>query len=460
MKKLILSITIIAFVVSSCDIASFDDDINDNPNLPSEAESSQLIANAMLSLPGLSSSPQGEYNAQYLSETIYIDGSLYPQATTSFYWLYEGPLQNLQTAIDNSDNANEVAVAKILKGYFFWHTTDRWGDIPYSEALEGVEDFTPAYDTQEDIYESIFTSLKDAGDELDTSGSLSNDIIYDGDIEKWEKLSNTIRLLMALRLSEVDEQWAEDEFNSALDDGIMTSNDDNLVFQHLEDENNENYWHDQIVRQSREWWALSERLVDMMEPVDDPRLSVYGDPANSSGDFVGLPYGTTDDDQLNTDDYSLLGADIHEQDAPVYLVTYAQALFAVAEAAERGWVTGEDPVTNYNEAVEASIVQWTGSDDGVQGYLQEEPYDPNAAIEQIATQRYIHLYMHGYEAWAEYRRTGYPDNMVNPEGRNVPLRQAYTSDEALNNTENYEEAVDRQFGGENTINGRLWWDVD
>lgn len=68
--------------------------------------------------------------------------------------------------------------------------------------------------------------------------------------------------------------------------------------------------------------------------------------------------------------------------------------------------------------------------------------------------------MHGYEAWAEYRRTGYPDNMVNPQGREVPLRQAYTSDEALNNTDNYEEAVNRQFNGENSIYGRLWWDEE
>lgn len=459
MKKLILSITVIAFLVSSCEIASFDDDINDNPNLPSNAAPSQLIANAMLSLPGLSSSPQGEYNAQYLSETIYVDGSLYPQSTTSFYWLYQGPLKNLQTAIENSNKANEIAVAKILKAYYFWHITDRWGDAPYDEALQGVDDFTPAYNTQQEIYENLFASLKEAANELEVSGTLQDDIIYNGDMEKWRKFSNSVRLLMALRLSEKDEEWAEDEFNNALDDGVITSNDENFVFQHLADENNENYWYDQVVRQSREWWALSERLVGMMEPVNDPRLPVYGDPANSSGDFVGLPFGTTDDSQLDTDDYSLLGADIHEQDAPVYLLTYAQVLFAKAEAAERNWTT-ELAEDNYNNAIEASILQWTGSDAGVQAYLSEPDviYNPNNGIEMISEQRYIHLFMHGYEAWAEYRRTGYPDNMVSPQGRDVPLRQAYTSDEALNNTENYEEAVDRQFGGDNSIYGRLWWD--
>jgi len=134
---------------------------------------------------------------------------------------------------------------------------------------------------------------------------------------------------------------------------------------------------------------------------------------------------------------------------------------ARAEAAERGW-TSEDAATRYNTAIEQSIKQWTGSDAGVQSYLSqpEVVYDPSNGIEMISNQRYIHLFMHGYEAWAEWRRTGYPDNMVNPEGRDVPLRQSYTSDEALNNTENYEEAVQRQFGGDNSIYGRLWWDVD
>lgn len=465
MKKLILSVTIIAFIVSSCEITSFDEGINKSPNDPSTADPSQLITNAMLSLPGLSSSPQGEYNAQYLSETIYVDASLYPENATSFYWLYQGPLINLQTAINNSNDANELAVAKILRAYYFWHITDRWGDIPYSEALKGVDNFTPAYDTQEDIYNSLFDSLKAAGQQLDTSGSLDGDIIYNGDMEKWRKFSNTVRLLMALRLSEVAPQKAEQEFNDALDDGVMSSNADNFVFEHKATQVNENYWYNQIVRESREWWALSQRFVQMMEPVDDPRLAVYGDTTNAAGDgppeYTGLPYGTTQESLLNTSDYSLLGADIHEQDAPVYLVTYAQVLFAKAEAAQRGWTT-ESAAANYNNAVEQSIVQWTGSDAGVTSYLSQPSvqYDPSNGIEMIANQRYIHLYMHGYEAWAEWRRTGYPDNMVTPQGNDVPLRQSYTSDEALNNTANYNEAVQRQFNGNNSIYGRLWWDVN
>src|SRR5690625_4695801 len=267
MKNVLIPVTIAVFLIGSCDISNFDDDINTDPNSPSEASPARLIANAMLSLPSLSSSPQGEYNAQYLAKTDYVNDSQYLEGGTSFYWLYQGPLINLQTAIENSDAENEIAVAKILKAYYFWHITDRWGDIPYSGALRGRGDFTPAYDTQEAIYTSLFDSLKAAAGQINRSGGLSSDLMYSGDMDKWITFSNTVRLLMALRLSEVDPQLAESEFNDALGDGVMESNDDNFLFQHLAEANNQNYWYGEIEEAPiREWWALSENLVGMMKP--------------------------------------------------------------------------------------------------------------------------------------------------------------------------------------------------
>lgn len=463
MKKLYI-VLLACFAFWSCDDLS---ELNVNPNLPSEASGTQLIANAALALPDLSSSPTGEFLAQYLAETQYVNASLYPEGGTSFYWLYEGPLMNLQTVLDNPENldgnegpvANQLAVAKILKAYFFWHLTDRWGDVPYTEALQGDDDFTPAYDTQEFIYNSLFTLLDEADKQI-VAGNISNDIIYSGDMSKWKKLGNTIRLLMALRLSEVDPEKGQEEFNKALAAGIMTSNDDNLVFHHLADANNQSYWYSQWVAQNREWWALTETLVDEMKPVADPRLKVYGQPARRTGEYVGLNFGETEN--MNTQDYSLLGEAIYAQDAPIYLVTYAQALFAKAEAAKRGWIAGGDAEAeaNYNEAIEQSVLQWTDSDEGVEELLNqpEIAYDPVRAIEQIATQRWVHLFMHGYEAWAEWRRTGYPDDLVAPGGAAVPARQMYPALEASLNAENYNEALQRQFGGTDGLYGKLWWD--
>lgn len=461
MKKSYILILLSCFIFGSCD--NFDDEINVNPNLPSEASGTQLIANAALSLPGLSSSPQGEFLAQYLAETQYVGVSLYPENSTNFYSWYQGPLMNLQEVIDSDDLSanegpidNQKAVAKILRAYFYWNITDRWGDIPYSEALQGSDNFTPAYDTQEFIYNDLFNELEEANAMI-VSGSISDDIIYGGDMSKWQKLGNTIRLLMALRLSEVDAARGSAEFNNALDAGVMTSNDDNLVFRHLADANSQNYWFGQIVNQNREWWALTETLVDEMKPVNDPRLEVYGDPARESGEYVGMRYG--EEEEIGTEQYSLLGSDIFAQDAPVYLVTYAQVLFAIAEAAERGWVE-EDTEEYYNMAVEQSIIQWTGSNDGVDALLSTEQvaFDESMAIEKIARQRWVHLYMFGYEAWSEWRRTGFPDNFVEPNGVEVPTRLSYPDNEAFNNEANYNEAVERQFDGNDNIHGRVWWD--
>lgn len=450
-----------SLIMGSC--SNFDDEININPNLPSEASGTQLIANASLYLPGLASSPKGEFMAQYLAETQYVGASLYPEESTSFYGLYQGPLANLQAVINSEELSanqgpvqNQVAVAKILRTYFYWNITDRWGDVPYSEALKGSENFTPKYDTQEFIYNDLFQELKEA-DAMIVSGNISDDIIYSGNMDKWKKLGNTIRLLMALRLSEVDPTKAAQEFNEAMNAGVFTSNSDNLVFKHLADANSQNYWYEQVVDRNREWWAVTETLVEEMAPVNDPRLPIYANVARDSGEFVGLKFG--EEDNIGTEEFSLLGSAIFAQDAPVYLVTYAQVLFAMAEAAERNWISG-DVESLYNMAIEQSILQWTGTTDGVETFLNnpEITFDESRALEQIGNQRWVHLYMFGYEAWAEWRRTGFPNDLISPNGAEVPNRLSYPDNEAFNNQVNYDEAVQRQFNGQESIYGKVWWD--
>ena len=86
-------------------------------------------------------------------------------------------------------------------------------------------------------------------------------------------------------------------------------------------------------------------------------------------------------------------------------------------------------------------------------------YTPATAMQQIAMQRYVHLFMHGYEAWSEWRRTGYPDNLVKPLGREVPTRLGYPDNEAFNNAQNYQDAITRQFSGSNSQYGKVWWDT-
>jgi len=460
---------IFTFILACLFLAGCDDfdDMNINPNSPSQATNAQLIANAALYLPGLSSSPQGEFYAQYLSETQYPNASLYNDVNFNFYGLYTGPLMNLKAVITSQElkegtpavAVNQVAVAKILKAYFFWHITDRWGDVPYSDALKGQSNLTAKYDTQESIYSDFFRSLDEASAMIVPATSIPSDIVYGGNMDRWKKLANTMRLLMALRLSEVDPAKGAAEFKKAMDAGIMASNADNFVFKHLSTAANQNYWYDQIENQGRFWWALSETLVDKMKPVNDPRLPVYGE-MNSAGEYKGLKFGTTEN--LAQQKPSLLGKAIYKQNSPVYLVTYAQALFALAEASKRGWIQGGDNEAEsyYNQAIRQSVQQWTGGSTGVADYLTQPgvAYTPTNAIKQISEQRWLHLFMHGYEAWAEWRRTGYPDNLVSPGGKQVPTRQGYPIQEQFNNTSHYKEAVQRQFGGQDNLYGKVWWD--
>lgn len=462
MKK----ISIIAGICIALGACNKFGDINVNPNLPTQASNTQLIANAQLYLPVLAESPQGEYLGQYLSETQYPNLSLFNQVSASFYGIYQGPLMNLDSVLRakvydprEGPPANQQAVAKILRTYYFWHITDRWGDVPYSAALQGKNDFTPVYDPQEQIYNDLFAELDEA-DKMIVAGDIENDIIYKGDMDQWKKLGNTIRLLMALRLSAAAPEKARTEFNTALAAGIMSDNADNLMFKHLAEQANESYWYDQVSDLNRKWWALSLTLVDKMKPVDDPRLPVYGD-KNSAGNYVGMEFGKVDG--LSTTAFSLLGAEIRRQDAKVFLVTYAQALFAKAEAAKRGWIAGGDAAAeeHYKMAIEHSLRQWRDNDTTGYKTMMSNPGMPYVAasgMEQIATQRWVHLFMHGFEAWAEWRRTGFPV-LHKPQGKEIPTRQGYPSDEVFNNRDNYNDAVTRQFAGAGDgLYGKLWWD--
>lgn len=450
----------------------FDGSMNIDPNSPAKASGTQLIANAQLYLPGLGSSPYGVHYPQYLSNTSFTDNSRYTTVNFNFYGLYTGPLENLENVINNQSlDANEgavvnqVAVAKVLKAYFFWHMTDRWGSLPYSEALKGADNFTPKYDSQQSIYNSLFALLDEANAAF-VSGTIKNDIVYGGDITKWKKLGNTIHQLMALRLSKVDAATGAAEFKKAVANGLMSANTDNLSYPHLAEQVNENYWYNQFTRLGRNWFAVSKPVVDYMQPKGDPRLPVFAN-KNSAGNYVGLEYGLPGSTTVVINNFSLLGSGLRLQNSPIPLVTYAQSLFAMAEAAKLGWISGGDAEAkiNYDKAIEQSIRQWNNNDvSGLSAFMAnaDVAYNPAKALEQIGNQRWVHLFLHGYEGWAEWRRTGFP-NFIAPapanNGKQIPRREAYPTQERGNNTTNYNAAVAAfPYGGADDLNSRVWWD--
>lgn len=475
---------IAALSFSACDPGDFDD-LNVNPNQPSEPVTSAMLTAAQRGLSGniitqatLLTSAYPSLYVQFLSDKQYTENSRYTTIGFNYGPLYTGPLDNLQSIINlnsdpataanmevNGSNANQIAVARILKAYIFLNLTDRFGDIPYSQALERAGNFRPKFDTQQAIYDSLFMELKEAATQIDNGPSVVGDVMFNGDMGMWRIFANTQRLVMALRLSKVDAARGETEFNAALTDGVISSNDENVFYTYLADNNNDNPWEDAF--ETRLDYAISKPLADRLKATDDPRITVFANEALATGTYEGMPYGLAQDQAgaiLNSN-VSFLGDALREQTAPSYIYTYAQVLFSMAEAAHLGWIPGGEVAAAdyYYDAIQASWEQWGVYDAGEFATFIVQPevaYTPANAMERIGVQKWISLFLNGYEAWAEWRRIGYPELSPAPASANpggIPRRQAYPSFEATLNTDNYTEAVSRI--GTDDLNQRVWWDV-
>lgn len=501
MKKTTSIILIMALLVMGAGCTRFSDDLNINPNLPARATNPLLLTYVINQMPAVIEAPQGMLNVQHWSEKPYTDASRYTVVNFDFYWIYSGALMNLQPILQtktflNAEGSkeNQLAVARILRAWFFWHMTDRWGDIPYKDALQGLSNFTPAYTSQKDIYYDLLKELKEAAAQInENTAAVKGDILFNGDMEQWRKFANSMRLIMALRLSKIDPAKGQTEFADAAAGDLISSNAENAVYVHLANQANQSYWYYVFNVQGRQWYWASETIVNYMKGLNDPRLPIFADPAPNGTGYFGVPYGLDGNavGQIPSAKVSLTGVHIRTQNSPCYILTNAQVKFALAEAAKIGWIPGGDAVaeTNYNSAIEASVRQWNrltfkqydpskdkqveklpynpddaGDVTGLPAYMANAAvaYTPADALKKIGYQRWLHLYSNGYEAWAEWRRTGYPELTPAPNNNNTPIprRQAYPVKEQNINGTNYTNAVKAQPGlnGVDDLKGRMWWD--
>jgi hypothetical protein len=497
MSNSIIKIFAFSMLLTAVGCKKFSSDLNTNPNAPTIASNAQLLTSAINQLPVVIEGISGALYTQQWAEKPYTDDSRYISVNFDYYGIYAGELENLQAILDSKtfnvnegSKANQLAAARILRAYFYWHMTDRWGDIPYADALKGKADFTPKYDAQKDIYDDLLKELKEAAAQIDNGNPVTGDILYGGDMESWRRFANSMRALMALRLSKIDPAKGKLEFTDAFSGGVLTGNDQNAVYVHLADAVNQNYWYYVADVQNRPWYWISKTLTDYMAPLGDPRLKIFADTALASGKYAGVPYGLDGNaiGGISSQDVSFMGQHVRAQNAPCYVLTYAQMLLAQAEAIKLGWQAGgdADAALKYKAAIEASVRQWNrksfqggvvddiektsysaddeGDTTGLGAYLArpEVVYDPASALKQIAYQRWVHLYMNGYEAWAEWRRTGFPVLTPAPDNNNIPIprRQAYPSSEPNINTDNYKAAIQAQpgLGGKDDLTGRVWWD--
>lgn len=483
-KKLVLVMLLTGLFATSCDDFG---SINVDPNKPSQVKTELLLTNAQRSMSDKVGAVMGTIWVQYITETQYTEAQEYREVNANFNGWYTGPLQDLETIIKlNSDaetapdvlsggsNANQIAVARIMKAYFYQMITDRWGMVPYSEALKGSENLQPSYDAQEDIYTGIITELKEAAAQINlTAVPVAGDILFEGDMQKWVNFANSLRARAALRLSETTGATlalAQAEFADAINDGVIS---EDIMYPYLANADNENPWYSRF--RTRTDYAISTTIADYMKGISDSRILVFANPAPdvNNGDsevtfneIVGMPFAENAGDIPNSEisfPGSAMGAGgpgVGVQDAPLPIITVAEMELAQAEAVERGWITGV-AADHYEAGIQASWEQWgvfDAADFATYMAQAEVAYDPAVWDEKIGNQKWIAMFPNGYEAWSEWRRTGFPVLTPNPFGvlSQIPVRFTYPSSEATNNTASYDAAVAAQ--GADAPTTAVWWD--
>jgi len=451
-------------------------DTNVNPNSTPVPSTEALLTNVLAGIGGLATQTRGALYAQQISETQYTEVSLYALPKLDFDGTYAGGLYDLQNIILNNtadslklgsskfgSHNNQIAISRILKAYIYWTITDRWGDVPYFDALKGEANLTPAYNTQEEIYKDLVKELKEANAQFDGGKGATGDIVYAGSNEKWKKFSNSLRMLIALRTSKVYPnagQWAATEFAAAFTaaDGYIGSTDDNFVlkypgnvaaFRHP--------WYNTY--NGRTDFAESKLMTDLMASYSDPRQASFGTST------TGFPYGLTRDNavKFSNDNPSfarVLLAAKRATNSPLVLIGYSHVALAIAEAAQRNWITA-NAADFYKKGIEASWKEW-GVTGNITTYLANANVDlaVGNALTKIATQQYIAWYPDGNQAWANWRRTGVPALVPTPSATNsggqIPRRYTYGNREYTLNTVNVQKAATTY--NNDSPDGRVWWD--
>ncbi|WP_166335328.1 SusD/RagB family nutrient-binding outer membrane lipoprotein [Sphingobacterium chungjuense] len=481
--KQLSTCVVVAAVLSSC-TKNFES-INTSPNDALNPNTTLLLSNALRSLGSQTEGVAGwakDLYPQYMAEIQYTSESRFQNTIYNFYPIYNAPLQDLQTIIalnmdpvastqayvtDGGDSESQIGVARVLKAFYFMHMTDRWGMIPYSEALQGRANLTPSYDSQESVYNALFVELTEAQEQLKGGGSVNGDIVFNGNVSQWVKWANTLRMAAALHIRKVNPEKARTEFLAAYEAGAMSAIGDNAVFRYLNDANNQSPLFNNYEVTGRVDYAVSEYMIEQLELHNDPRLSIFALPALSTGTYVGMPFGLIQGQTgaYNRENVSLIGDRFTAQNSELPLSTYAQVEFMLAEAAFLGWIP--DAQTHYLNGIRASFMQYEVEDleESYAEYVAQPTvaYNPASGLEQIITQKWFANYMaNGYESWTDWRRTGFPRLNPGPAPQNtngsLPRRQAYTTEEAGRNTQSYQDAIAQQ--GADALTTRVWWDVE
>ena len=396
--------------------------------------------------------------------------------------------KDIVEVINNAEpESNLQAAATIFKVMYFQRLTDMYGDIPYSQANQGAVFTQPVYDRQQDVYMSFVRELKTAISALDSDkDQLGNaDILYQGDISKWKSLGASLLMRVAMRMSDVDEAAARDAVEFATDAGLMNNQDD-LAILSFSGSNTDGPNVSGISEVFQDFgisghlFRYSDEVVNRIIAFEDPRestlLETYTNDGNVDnsvglGNHLGRPNGIapgTNDFVFAQPRRDVMVA----YNSPVIYFSYAESEFLRAEAIQRGFLAEGNAQQAYENGIFVAC-KMLGlypnaieiSDRDINDYIDGNSvrWRDSRAMELIHTQKWLALLFDGFEAYANLRRSGFPEVTpglsVGESDGELPKRLRYPNDERVNNEDNYRAAAERLSNGDK-IDSPLWWDVN
>lgn len=500
-KYIILSFTAVIF--SACD-KGFDD-LNINSTAATAIDPAFILNSSVISTSfttGTAIYDMGIVQQIVSPNSGVLTGANYNQDNrnaTQSMWIqyYRNVIKNtadvILQATERGNRSNLVQMARIWQAYAFMVLTDTYGDVPYSQAGKGFTDqvVLPAYDSQDAIYAGIIKELTEASAALSTSNRIeSGDIMYAGDVAKWKKLGYSLLLRAGMRISEVDATKSKATVAAAIAGGLMQSNTDNCVIKH--DANYLNSNGQMLNSTEANNFYIPAAFIDQLKSTSDPRLAsiavryvgaASGPNQNASlastdpAVQIGMPMGYDNGGitavakaagLASFYDYSQIDRTrMMKTTAPVFLVTFAQTQLLLAEAASRGFASGS-AADYYKKGIEAHMLQMADYDAkcaipaaSIDAYLAANPLGAATALKEIGTQYWIASFLNGPEAFANFRRTGFPTLTPNPfPGKDISgsfiNRLTYPNSEISVNSSNVQAAISKQ--GADNLDTKVWWD--
>lgn len=500
-----------AFVILISGCTSSFDDLNTNPDATPKARASMLATRLILDMVKESCDWQNDFfvKRMFWGEQMY-DPQYNFIGNGTFKWIQS--ITNAEKMIENAPEDQLDAYTGLyyfMKGWAFYRATMDMGDIPYSQALQINEYPYPVYDSQKDVFAGVLADLAKADEYFGKANSnFDGDPFNSGDVERWRKATNVLRLkvLMSLqkRADDTPDLKIKETFAQIVSQGnIFKNNGDNLQLVFSDKDKQKNEYHMEITR-SVDMFAATTMITEPLKEYQDYRLFYYFSPAEALVDPMYLPEGQ---ELLQPNDWdAYTGLDVagvfktqkdkiavrlHSRPNGVYRLSYvgvpcivlgySNMNFILAEAAERGWITGSAK-QYYDEAVRSSFdfVRSTVpeeynngveiTDEYINSYLRGEKtaYNTNGTqtnrLRQIWMQNYLAGFLHmNMDAYYEYRRTLYPEWPINPEtNRNtdknkIPMRFLYPKNDLNYNKEQLFAALNRQWNKDVDDTNNIMW---